>query len=102
MTAEALLCRQYLGWQRDDSRLVEGVRKILDNPIKWDEPNFYYWYYATQVLHHMGGDEWDKWNKVMREQLPKNQIKAGRDRGSWSPEGDPYGSKGGRLYSTCF
>ena len=27
------------------------------------QPNTYYEYYATQVMHHMGGDYWDFWNK---------------------------------------
>ena len=28
MTAEALLCRQYLGWKRDDPRLVQGCGNL--------------------------------------------------------------------------
>lgn len=102
MTAEALLCRQYLGWDRQDPRLQTGVKKILAHPINWDEPNFYYWYYATQVMHHMGGSDWHQWNQVMREVLPKAQEQGGRERGSWSPNGDQYGYQGGRLYATCF
>ena len=27
-----------------------------------DGNNIYYEYYATQVMHHMGGDAWDFWN----------------------------------------
>ena len=102
MTAEALLCRQYLGWPHDDSRLLAGVRLINQEHIDWDAPNVYYWYYATQVVHHMGGDAWDEWNRTMRRALPRAQIKTGRERGSWSPSGDKYGFVGGRLFSTCF
>ncbi|MDA1052698.1 MAG: squalene--hopene cyclase [Planctomycetota bacterium] len=101
MTAEALLCRQYLGWERDDPRLLAGVRHVGEHPIDWNEPHVYYWYYATQVMHHMGGDDWDDWNGVMRKALPAAQIKTGRENGSWSPAGDQFGYTGGRLFMTC-
>lgn len=102
MTAEALLCRQYLGWAHDDARLREGVDYILERPIDYDEDeNVYYWYYATQLMHHMGGDDWDRWNSVMREAVPERQVKDGRERGSWNPGGDRWGHIGGRLYTTC-
>lgn len=101
MTAEALLCRQYLGWSRDDDRLRRGVAVILENPISSQELNAYYWYYATQVLHHMEGDAWDEWNAIMRDELPSRQIKRGREAGSWNPQGHSYGTHGGRLFITC-
>lgn len=101
MTAEALLCRQYLGWSRDDPRLRRGVAELLANPIRWERPNVYYWYYATQVLHHMGGKDWFAWNNIMREKLPERQVKQGPQAGSWDPTGDVYDRQGGRLYVTC-
>jgi hypothetical protein len=102
MTAEGLLCRQYLGWERDDPRLRQGIRYLLQNPVDYAEENPYYWYYATQVLHHVGGDDWDQWNLIMRERIPEQQVKQGAEQGSWSPTGDKrWGHHGGRLYSTC-
>jgi hypothetical protein len=102
MTAEALLCRQYLGWSRDDPRMLEGVRLLLQHPVDYDaDENVYYWYYATQVLHHMGGAEWERWNNVMRERIPARQVRQGAERGSWNPGGDRWGAHGGRLYTTC-
>ncbi|MCP4191902.1 MAG: terpene cyclase/mutase family protein [Planctomycetaceae bacterium] len=101
MTAEALLCRQYLGWKKDDPRLQNGVEIIGDEPMNMQQRNVYYWYYATQVLHHMGGDAWDNWNRVMRKELPATQTRAGAERGSWSPIDDQWGTHGGRLYVTC-
>lgn len=101
MTAEALLCRQYLGWQQHDERLISGVQYLLDHPIQWRQENSYYWYYATQVMHHMQGDYWKEWNKVMRVELPAHQVKEGREKGSWSPERDRWGVYGGRLFNTC-
>lgn len=101
MSAEALLCRQYLGWDHDDPRLRKGVRLLLRSPINWDVPNTYYWYYAAQVAHHMGGQDWADWNSVMREVIPANQVASGRNKGSWNPGSDRWGQSAGRLYMTC-
>jgi hypothetical protein len=101
LSAEGLLCRQYLGWPRDDPRLAAGVEYLLGNLPEWDKRNVYYWYYATQVLHHMEGKPWRTWNEVMRKLLPERQITRGRERGSWDPRGDRWGDSGGRLYVTC-
>lgn len=103
LTAEGLLCRQYLGWQRDDSRLRDGVDYLLNNLPDWryEERNVYYWYYGTQVCHHMEGADWRVWNDVIKEMLPEHQESRGAERGSWDPDGDRWGSAGGRLYVTC-
>lgn len=101
MTAEALLCRQYLGWNQDDPRLLDGADYLLEELPSWESSNVYYWYYATQVFHHLGGTRWKRWNEVMREILPSEQVTVGRDRGSWKPRGDIHAHAGGRLYVTC-
>jgi len=101
MTAEGLLCRQYLGWKRNDPRLVAGVEFLSTQPINDTDINVYYWYYATQVMHHMGGTYWQKWNEIMRQSLPETQVKKGAEEGSWDSSGDKYGGQGGRLYITC-
>jgi hypothetical protein len=38
---------------------------------------------------------------MMCQLLPKQQVKQGKERGSWDPEGDAWGDVGGRLYVTC-
>ncbi len=101
MTAEALLCRQYLGWPHDEPRMRTGVDYLLKNPVTYDEQDVYYWYYATQLMHHMGGDDWDEWNKVMRQAIPEHQVQSGKEQGSWDPANDRWGNHGGRLYTTC-
>jgi hypothetical protein len=101
LSAEGLLCRQYLGWAHDDPRLNAGVEYLVANLPAWDRRNVYYWYYATQVLHHMEGKPWRTWNEEMRQLLPAHQEKRGRERGSWDPKGDRWGDPGGRLYVTC-
>jgi len=104
MSAEGLLCREYLGWERDRDALVRGCDLLAADPISTDADSrsYYYWYYATQALHHFGGQPWKKWNDVMVVELPKLQVKEPKEKGSWPPQHDPYGSAGGRLYATCF
>lgn len=103
MTAEGLLCRQYLGWPRSHEALVAGVDALsTDYLFNMKDADFYYWYYGTQVLHHYGGEPWRAWNNVMRQELPAAQVKTGREAGSWAPQHDGrWGSAGGRLYTTC-
>ncbi|TWU54857.1 hypothetical protein Poly51_35770 [Rubripirellula tenax] len=101
MTAEGLLCRQYLGWRRDDLPMIRGVEALsMDYPFDVNDQDVYYWYYATQMLHHFGGSPWRNWNETMKVELPKMQTRGGREDGSWPPQGDAYGSYG-RIYTTC-
>ncbi len=103
MTAEGLLCRQYLGWQQTDERLQKGGNFLIRNLPVWEDDarDVYYWYYATQVCHHLEGRHWQAWNDVMRVVLPTHQVQKGKERGSWDPTGDEWGRSGGRLYVTC-
>ncbi|MCH5372969.1 MAG: hypothetical protein JJ992_03255, partial [Planctomycetes bacterium] len=102
MTAEGLLCRQYISWNREHPPLQQGIHALLlDAPFEINDRDVYYWYYATQVLHHYGGEPWQRWNRVMRLELPRTQVKSGREDGSWAPQGDRWGRNSGRLYTTC-
>ncbi|WP_246112370.1 prenyltransferase/squalene oxidase repeat-containing protein [Allorhodopirellula solitaria] len=103
MTAEGLLCRQYLGWPREREAMAIGLNTLVqDWPIEREAMNVYYWYYATQALHHFGGSAWRIWNDNMKQVLPAMQVKRGSEAGSWSPQADQYGNASGRLYTTCF
>ena len=102
MTAEALLCRVYLGWTRDDPRLRKGMDWLWQkHPPQRTEGNLYYWYYGTQLFHHLGGESWDQWNTEMRDLLVNTQEKRGTQAGSWSPQKFEYGRQGGRIYTTA-
>jgi hypothetical protein len=96
-SAVGLLCRMYLGWKKDNGALQRGVA-IFDK--KGPSNNMYYNYYATQIMRHYGGDEWEKWNEVMRDKMVNSQAKAGVDKGSWYIGGDHGARSGGRLYCT--
>lgn len=104
MTAEGVLCRIYLGWTRSDPSLLSAVvDDLLPNKPEMNAEQYsvYYWYYATQVLHHVGGKYWDEWNEAMKATLPKMQVKSSDEAGSWDPGQDMFGASGGRLYTTC-
>lgn len=106
MTAEALLCRQYLGWRRDEPRLVRGVEMLSQNLPRYEDRDVYYWYYGTQVMHHMEGKYWKAWNEALRDMLVSHQERTGLEKGSWDPLGehpDRWANlgQGGRLYTTC-
>ncbi|TWU48522.1 hypothetical protein Poly51_44220 [Rubripirellula tenax] len=103
MTAEGLLCRQYMGWQRNMPGMAEGLGALAQNhPIDTGDPDVYYWYYATQSLHHFGGPLWTQWNEKLKVALPAEQELRGREKGSWDPMNDAWGRHAGRLYTTCF
>ncbi|WP_460182736.1 prenyltransferase/squalene oxidase repeat-containing protein [Thermopirellula anaerolimosa] len=108
MTAEALLMRQYLGWPRTDDRMIKGLDWITQpvNLISFEDNkrDVYYWYYAAQACHHMEGEHWKRWNGVMRQILPEQQVKSGPEAGSWDPRRpteDAWANEAGRLYVTC-
>jgi hypothetical protein len=104
MTTEALLSRQLLGWPRDFPPLVKGVGMISAHLQESDVRNIYYWYYATQLLHNMRGERWERWNLKIREGLIGMQVKDGTcAQGSWDPiqpQPDVWAAHAGRLYLT--
>jgi hypothetical protein len=104
MTAEALLGRQILGWQRDFPPMLQGAAIISTQLQVENERNIYYWYYATQLLHNLQGKDWERWNVKVRDALVAMQVSGvGCDRGSWdplNPEPDHWGKQAGRLFET--
>lgn len=100
VTAIAVLCRMYLGWDRDTPQLGRAV-KLLDEKGPASE-SLYYVYYATQVMRHWGGPEWVRWNEFTRTELVNSQSVAGDAAGSWKPRNRSLEAKaGGRLFMTC-
>jgi hypothetical protein len=97
-TAVGLLCRLYGGWQRDHAALKDGVG-ILS---RWgpSRDDLYYDYYATQVMHHWGGEPWRNWNYQLRDYLMRTQATEGHESGSWNFLGG-QAARGGRLYNTA-
>jgi hypothetical protein len=104
MTAEGLVSRQLLGWPRDFPALIKGVGQVSAHLQEGGDRNIYYWYYATQLLHNMRNEQWDRWNPKIREGLIGLQVKDDTcAKGSWdpfSPVPDIWAERAGRLYLT--
>ncbi len=99
MTAEALFCKQISGLRRTNAASVEAAEYLQQHLPRLSAPDEYYWYYGTLAMYQYGGEPWEKWNGALRDQLIRLQRPGGEFAGSWDPVG-PWGSVGGRLYST--
>lgn len=99
MTAEGLLCMEYLGGKRGEPQLMRTVDRVLERVPKKDQDSSYFWYYGTQAMFHMQGEAWQKWNAAMSETLLTAQVVDGPHRGTWDPR-DEWEQRGGRIYST--
>ena len=108
MTSVGMLMRMYSGWRRDNEAMKSAAEYLLQFPpqigtIKSPQRDTYYWYYATQVMFHMGGEYWDRWNRSLNPILINSQVKEGVNAGSWEPMGaipDRWAAHAGRLYVT--
>jgi len=98
MTSIGLLSRMYLGWPREKPELQQGVGYLAElGPSK---QSMYFNYYATQVLHHFEGPQWEKWNGELRDYLIDCQAEQGHESGSWHFDDEPTNSAG-RLFDTA-
>ena len=102
MTSVALLMRLYLGWDRDHPDMVRGTTYLTTQMPDSSKPDTYYWYYATQLMFHMGGEKWQKWNNNLHQTLVQSQLARPDNThvGSWDPGPYKWGSAAGRLYVT--
>ena len=102
MTAEAWVCRQFLGAGGPGASSTEAATYLMKHecdPDKCDS-NYYYWYYGTLAMYQHGGQPWIRWNGRIRDRVVKLQRSSGHQSGSWDPDDSPYGAIGGRIYCT--
>ncbi len=100
MTAEAWVCRQFLGQGGTGPASDEAAAYLLEHESDRGRTNVYYWYYATLALFQHGGESWTRWNALIRDRLVGLQRTAGHQTGSWDPDSSLYGAKCGRIYCT--
>ena len=55
MTAEALVCRQFLGASRDDRTASEAADYVMEELPDRRQVNLYYWYYGTLAMYQLQG-----------------------------------------------
>lgn len=109
MTAVGMLMRMYTGWRRDNPAMQSAADYLLEYPPEIGsslspQRDTYYWYYATQVMFHMGGKHWEQWNQKLNPILIDGQVKEGPRAGSWDPNlpvPDRWSQHGGRVYVTA-
>ena len=104
LTAIGCLCRQFMGWKKDDLQSsVEGFVAKGGVPA-WagngDHIDLYYWYYGTLCTFQQGGEMWKKWNEALKKALTDNQRRDGDDTGSWDPVG-AFSEQWGRVGQTA-
>ena len=100
MTAEALVCRQFLGLAHDDPAAGEAADYLLGELPNGQRVNLYFWYYGTCAMYQMQGDHWRRWNEALQAALVDQQLTTGDMAGSWDPK-CIWGGYGGRVYSTA-
>jgi hypothetical protein len=100
MTAEALVCWQFLGLAREHPACNEAGNYLLAELPGQGIVNDYYWYYATLGMYQLQGNRWEKWNQSMRSTLLERQVKEGPLAGSWNTD-TLWGGYGGRVYTTA-
>ena len=98
--AIGLLCRMYLGHEREHPSIVAGVKQLAR--LGPDPEDVYFDYYATQVLSQYDGELWRTWNEKMRDSLVATQAADGHEKGSWAlPDQRNHSTNpGGRLCCT--
>jgi len=109
MTAVGGLMRLHTGAAADDPRVVQAARALAALPPDYGTASrkvrdSYLWYYASQVLVHTGGRDWQDWYGRLVATLAAAQETTGDRAGSWDPLGAiPYrwGLYGGRIYVTA-
>jgi hypothetical protein len=100
MTAEALVCWQWLGLAREHPACDEAGQHLLGRLPGSGEYNLYYWYYGTLGMYQLQGRYWQGWNDSMLSAVMARQIKQGPLAGSWDTS-DLWGGYGGRVYTTA-
>ena len=100
MTAEALLCWQFLGMSRDHPACDEAANYLLGALPGRGPPNFYYWYYGTLAMYQFQGERWQRWNTAVQPSWWPRSTRKGPLAGSWDPD-SVWGGYGGRIYSTA-
>ena len=118
-TAVGLAVELHLGGSPGDERLRPAAKELLANPPEVGDAascrarrdanessqhDTYYWYYGSQAMHYLGGDDWQTWSQQLYPKLIQSQIHVGPVAGSWDPPRtapNKWSSYGGRLYVTA-
>ena len=117
LTGVGVLCMQLLGAAKADE-VRNGLNTLEKTTFNWDGTGTYnknyYWYYITQAKFHVGGDVWNRWNRIFSPVLVKEQTiiekeRSGyvdhkgipRETGWWEMDNAITGHTDGEVMDTC-
>ena len=107
-TGVGMLARQFL-LKEPDAPLIRDAADYLakaaettwkDRSPAGQNRDYYMWYNCTLGMFQAGGENWKRWNSVVRDTIVNLQRHGGCPSGSWDPS-DRWGGRGGRIYSTA-
>ena len=79
LAAVGALCFQI--WKSSASKVARKAVRFMDKEMKFDwntaDSDLYGHYYAVQCMINNGGPEWERYNKLFRDQVLDNQHKDG-------------------------
>ena len=102
-TATGLFVRQLLGWQKSEPALATGCSFLMNHlpPENADAlGDNETWFFATQVLRNMEGDDFDLCNHLVQSHLVRTQERKAPVRGSWRPLEEAAALRQSRMYAT--
>lgn len=85
-TAIALAVELHLGSASAASPSRTSADELLAHSGE-SEPrrDTYFWYYGSQAMYYLGGDDWQAWSRELYPRLIESQVAAGTTAGSWQP-----------------
>lgn len=112
LTWVGMFQKQFLGFPQSDPFLQKGSELGIDHVSSYMTKNkmgqfvwrnIYAIYYGTLAAFQQQGPFWNKWNPIMKQVLTETQIRDPQSplRGSWTPQHDNTGSRGGRIMTTA-
>lgn len=100
MTAEAMVCRTFIGQNRSFGADDEAANFIAEQALRSDPTrDLYFSYYATLALFPLQDERWQTWNRRLTHALLRQQRDSGNLTGSWDTH-TRWGPTGGRVYTT--
>jgi hypothetical protein len=85
-TAIALAVELHLGQSNAAAPQRSAADQLLTHGgEEGTDRDTYYWYYGSQAMYYLGGDEWQAWSRELYPRLIESQVAAGAAIGSWEP-----------------
>jgi len=117
MDAINIYCRLAMGAQDWDQSIISALnaqsKAIGKAPPQWDhlKIDYTHWFWGSNAMYQMGGENWQKWQLAMERVLLTNQrgwrtedkdstAETLDEHGSWDAV-DAWHHTGGRVYSTA-